>query len=115
MAPTITTPVKGFTGIVAGVAFANGVGETEDPIALGYFERRGYGIEGADAPEVVEIPDGDPVEAWTKKQLDAYAVREELDVGNAKSKPDIVAALIAAKAEKVAKAAEAAAQGDSPE
>lgn len=45
MAPKIHTPVKDFTGEVAGVAFAKGVGETDDPIALGYFERRGYTIE----------------------------------------------------------------------
>lgn len=43
--PKITTPVKGFTGTVAGVSFANGVGETEDPTALGYFSRRGYKVE----------------------------------------------------------------------
>ena len=41
----ITTPVKGFTGKVAGVAFADGHGETTDPVALGYFRRRGYTVE----------------------------------------------------------------------
>jgi hypothetical protein len=50
----ITTPVKGFTGTIAGVHFADGAGETEDPAALFYFERRGYGIEVEDAPETPE-------------------------------------------------------------
>ncbi len=40
----IQTPVKGFTGIVAGVSFANGVGTSDDPAALAYFERHGYDV-----------------------------------------------------------------------
>lgn len=34
------------TGEVAGVWFRHGVGETDDPAALAYFERRGYDVEG---------------------------------------------------------------------
>ncbi|WP_336651605.1 MULTISPECIES: SAP domain-containing protein [unclassified Leucobacter] len=44
----IQTPVKGFTGKVAGVSFADGAGETEDPAALAYFERHGYTVEAAE-------------------------------------------------------------------
>lgn len=40
----IHTPVKGFTGKVAGVQFTDGVGETTDTAALAYFERHGYDI-----------------------------------------------------------------------
>lgn len=98
----ITTPVEGFTGQVAGVAFANGVGETDDPIALGYFERRGYGIEKADAPAPVTIPDGKPSTDWKADQLKAYAEKHGLEVGSAKSKPELVAAIEKAEAEKAA-------------
>lgn len=96
----ITTPVEGFTGQVAGVAFANGVGETDDPIALGYFERRGYGIEKADPP--VTIPDGKPSTEWKGEQLKAYAEKHSLDLGSAKTKPEMVAAIEKAEAEKAA-------------
>ncbi|UOQ58102.1 hypothetical protein MUN78_04450 [Leucobacter allii] len=48
MAPKVQTPVKGYTGKVAGVTFADGVGETEDPAALAYFERHGYEIGAGD-------------------------------------------------------------------
>lgn len=54
----ITTPVKDFTGEVAGVAFARGVGHTSNPAALNYFRSAGYGVEPVDEqkvePEVVE-------------------------------------------------------------
>lgn len=40
----IQTPVKGFTGTVAGVDFKNGVGESDDEAAIAYFERQGYDV-----------------------------------------------------------------------
>ena len=46
MAPKVHTPVKEYTGVVAGVAFADGVGETEDKNALAYFARHGYQVDG---------------------------------------------------------------------
>lgn len=42
---TITAPVKGFTGVVVGVAFADGKGETDDESAVSYFHRHGYTVE----------------------------------------------------------------------
>ena len=36
------TPVEGFTGVVAGVTFKDGVGETDDAAAIAYFDRHGY-------------------------------------------------------------------------
>lgn len=45
--PAVKTPVEGYTGTVAGVAFDDGVGETDDPRALAYFERHGYTVETA--------------------------------------------------------------------
>jgi len=48
-------------------------------------------------PEKVEIPDGEPSDAWKVNQLKAYADREEVDLGDAKTKADILASLEAAK------------------
>jgi len=42
---TVHTPVPGFTGEVAGVAFADGTAEVPDD-KLTYFRRHGYGIDG---------------------------------------------------------------------
>lgn len=48
MAPVVHTPVKGFTGTVAGVNFADGAGETDDPVALRYFRSAGYEVGRAE-------------------------------------------------------------------
>ncbi|MGX6513262.1 hypothetical protein [Rhodococcus sp. SJ-2] len=40
----VTTPVDGFTGTVAGVAFVDGKGDTDDDNALAYFRRHGYDV-----------------------------------------------------------------------
>lgn len=87
----ITTPVKGFTGSVVGVSFKDGTGSTDDPTALAYFARQGYGIEQSDTP--VEIPDGKPSTDWKGDQLKAYAGQHEIDLGSAKSKAEIVEAI----------------------
>lgn len=110
MASKITTPVEGFNGVVAGVHFANGVGESDDPIALSYFERRGYGVEKADAPAT--IPDGKPSTEWKGDQLKAYADKHGLDLGSAKTKPELVAAIEKAEAEKAAAETQAAGDGN---
>lgn len=62
----VQTPVDGFTGVVSGVNFTDGFGETDNPNALNYFRRHGYGV-GGDAPVVpassaeadVDAADGD--------------------------------------------------------
>lgn len=48
----------------------------------------------------VTIPDGEPSEEWTGDQLKAYAKREDLSLGGASSKGDIVKAIADAKAAK---------------
>lgn len=57
----VHAPVEGFTGEVAGVAFDDGVATVDKDIqaaALGYFERKGYGIgKKATAADVPEPPD----------------------------------------------------------
>ncbi|GAV13240.1 hypothetical protein [Paenibacillus sp. NAIST15-1] len=41
----VIAPNKEYTGISAGVTFANGVGETENPHLLEWFESKGYEVE----------------------------------------------------------------------
>lgn len=52
----------------------------------------GSGDEGGES-EKVELPDGDITEEWTVKQLKAYAKAEEIDLGDAKTKADILSVL----------------------
>jgi len=40
----IQTPVKGYTGIIAGIPFVNGIGETEDRWVIQWFRRKGYKV-----------------------------------------------------------------------
>lgn len=95
----ITTPVKGFSGAVAGVTFTDGVGETDDEGAIAYFTRHGYDVE-----KTVAIPEGKPTGDWKGDQLKAYAEKHSLDLGSAKTKPEIVAAIEKAEADKAAAA-----------
>ncbi|AYN55789.1 hypothetical protein PP635_gp09 [Arthrobacter phage Auxilium] len=48
--------------------------------------------EGSE-PETEEIPEGDITEEWTVKQLRAYAKAEDIDLGGATTKKDILSAL----------------------
>ncbi|SDY13314.1 hypothetical protein [Eubacterium barkeri] len=41
----IFAPNESYAGISAGVCFSQGVGETENPIALEWFQRHGYVLE----------------------------------------------------------------------
>lgn len=89
----IRTPVKGFTGQVAGVQFTDGVGETEDVAALAYFERHGYDIVPEEQEPDPLYPEGDPTEKWTVDQLKAYATTNGIDLKGATTKADILLAV----------------------
>lgn len=95
---TITTPVEGYTGTVIGVTFADGKGETEDDAKIAYFRRHGYTV--GEGEKAVEIPEGAPSTDWTAAQLKAYAEKHEVDLGSAKSKPELVKAIEDAAAAK---------------
>lgn len=46
----------------------------------------------------VEVPEGDPSEDWSNKQLDAYAAAKGIDIKAAKNKAEKLAAFAAASA-----------------
>lgn len=89
----ISTPVSGFTGTVAGVTFADGVGETADESTIAYFERHGYTVTAEAAPE--PLPDGNPADSWKVDQLKRWASEHDLDLQGASKKEDILAAITA--------------------
>lgn len=53
--------------------------------------------DASDDSEAVSIPEGDPSEEWTAKQLDAYAAAKGIDLGSGKNKAEKAAALLAAQ------------------
>ncbi|SEU32704.1 hypothetical protein [Paenibacillus sp. NFR01] len=57
----IFAPNTQYTGISAGVAFANGVGECDDPERLKWFERSGYTVETEPETPKVEADATEPV------------------------------------------------------
>ncbi len=70
----ITAPVADFTGVVVGVAFADGTATVEskaDHAALSYFRRRGYTVVVVDVA-VDEVPKLTPAQekAAAKKAAD---------------------------------------------
>lgn len=89
MVPVVRTPVEGYTGSVVGVTFVDGEGETTNDSALEYFQRQGYEVV-YDAPL---FPEGVPAKAWKVDELKAYAAAHEVDLGEAKTKDEILAAL----------------------
>jgi hypothetical protein len=50
----ITTPEEGYTGIIAGVSFANGEGETENNWLADWFTEKGYGVAEIAEGEIKE-------------------------------------------------------------
>gem|GEM_PF-3967803 len=59
MAPKVHTPVEGYTGTIAGVAFAGGSGVTDSRPALAYFQRKGYRIEPDEQSDAASTADGE--------------------------------------------------------
>lgn len=76
----VTTPVEGFTGTVAGVSFADGVGETDDANALNYFRRHGYGV-GSKAPVAAGV------DVAVQRAVDAAKEEGEQEAKKAPAKP----------------------------
>lgn len=78
----ITAPVKGFNGIVVGVTFTDGVGNTKDGAKLPYFNRHGYTVDGPKAPTDADKAKAEK-EAAEKK---AAAEKAEADKAEAAKK-----------------------------
>lgn len=64
----VIAPNDQYTGLSASVMFVNGVGETDDPHLLEWFESKGYMVEYSEAeaeqlpqePEETETPAAEP-------------------------------------------------------
>lgn len=84
----IYAPNKQYSGISASVAFARGVGETEDPILLEWFKDHGYTVDEDEKKE----PDKKSLklEEMDADQLKAYATERNINIGNSTSVNGII-------------------------
>ena len=86
----IYAPNKQYDGISASVAFAKGVGETDNPALLDWFKGHGYTVEEPQE-EKKQDPLNDPPKELGKfdgmdaEQLKAYADEHNIEIGNSTS------------------------------
>lgn len=85
----IYSPNKSYTGVSASVAFAKGVGETEDKHLIEWFKEHGYTVDETE-PEK-------PVEEMTVDELKAYAEGKSIDLNGLTKKEDILNKIKAGK------------------
>ena len=95
----IYSPNKQYSGISASVAFAKGVGETENPTLLEWFRGHGYSVEEEEKKEPSSINEMDV------DQLRSYAEEHKIDIGNSTSLNGILKKITDAE-KKAAKAPE---------
>lgn len=98
---TITAPVDGFTGRVAGVNFVDGTATATDPRALAYFRRHGYQVDravtSAAAPPAATEATTAPSAESTAREIRAYAEAKGIDLDGASRKADMLEAIAAAE------------------
>lgn len=90
--PKVKSPNKHYNGVSVGVAFVNGVAETNDPVALEYFAEHGYEFDPEEAPKADK-----PLDKYTKPELEAVAAEEGIDLSEAANNAERVAAIVAAR------------------
>lgn len=83
----VYAPNKQYNGLSASVMFLNGVGETDDPHLLAWFESKGYTVEH---PEPDSSNSDVPIDKMTVPQLKEYAAEKKIDLGEATKKEDIL-------------------------
>lgn len=88
----IHAPNKQYNGVSASVTFVNGVGETDKPELLEWFESHGYEVESVKSENVALKT----IEEMTVPELIIYAKSNEIDLGEAKKKDDILAVILGA-------------------
>lgn len=114
----IQAQVPGFTGQVIGVPFVDSKASIDVPrqqAAFEYFTRHGYILTPEDEP-ADEQPSGHSADAkayekQTKDELIALAAQHGYELGSAKTKAEIVSAIVAAETE-AAQRRDAAAKAD---
>lgn len=79
----IYAPNKQYSGISASVAFAKGVGETDNPHLIDWFKDHGYTVEEDENKEPPKEPSS--LAEMDIEQLKAYAQEHGIDIGQSTS------------------------------
>ncbi|NYV67271.1 hypothetical protein HYI36_18530 [Bacillus sp. Gen3] len=86
--PKIFAPNKQYTGVSASVTFANGVGETDSPHLIKWFEDHGYEVEEVEQQDPPK--DGLEFDKMSVEELKLFAENNGIDIGNATSENGII-------------------------
>ena len=95
----IYAPNKEYTGVSATVAFAKGVGETDDEHLIEWFRDHGYEVE-EEKKESLGDGDNKKLADMTVKELTAYAQEKNIDLGQATTQAGILKKIKEAEADK---------------
>lgn len=91
----VEAPVKDFCGIgAAGIHFAMGKAEVKEGWVLDWFKEHGYTVTEKPAPAAPAADStADPLDKMKIEELKAYAEENGIDLGEAKKKDEILAAI----------------------
>lgn len=82
----IYAPNKQYNGISASVAFAKGVGETDNPTLLDWFRNHGYEVEDEQEEKDQDQPkEPSKFNGMDVDQLKVYAAEHNIEIGNSTS------------------------------
>ena len=82
----IYAPNKQYDGISASVAFAKGVGETDNPTLLDWFRGHGYTVEEPQEEKKLDSPkEPGKFDGMDADQLKVYAAEHSIEIGNSTS------------------------------
>ena len=97
----ILAPNTKFNGKRAGIAFVDGVGESDDSGVIRYFSKHGYKVDGQSkdgGKRATSVKDEatDPLAGLTVEQLREHAAVNGIDLGDARTKAELRDAIKAA-------------------
>lgn len=84
----ITAPNSQYSGVSAGIRFADGVAYTDNVRAIDWFKEHKYEVEENAIPDFAEM---------TAKELQNYAADNGIDLGGATKKADIISKITEGK------------------
>lgn len=109
----IIAPVAGYTGVSASVQFEKGVGHTDDPHLIEWFEKKGYEIESEDLAKEKKMTAAEKKAAAReaeKKTAEEEAIKADLTARAEELKLDLPEGLTIDQVKEMVEAAEKGAE-----